>query len=233
MKNLRSSVFWVLVLVAAAWSSTGLHAALVGPGGYTNDFSALPAAADWSFFSIAGGSGDVTTPAGLDTEVQAIAAGTINAPVGTDATDPPAFSATPMWSSSGLYLQTRPTGNRASLLMCTLVNNLGGSAASVTISYSFNKVVVLAEEVEGHRAYYSLTGAANSWINIPEFSSASAGRLSATLNISWANGSPLYIVWADDNGSPSPDTGCQIDNFSATAVSSAGSPSSGRICSGA
>src|SRR5437763_4232158 len=88
MKNLRSSLFWIVLLVAAAGSATGLQAALVGPAGYTNDFSVLPPATDWSFFSIAGGSGDVTTPAGLDTEVEAIAAGTINAQVGTDATDP-------------------------------------------------------------------------------------------------------------------------------------------------
>src|SRR5204862_631136 len=42
---------------------------------------------------------------------------------------------------------------------------------------------------------------------------------SATLNINWPNSAPLYVLWADDNGSPSPDTACQIDNFSATAIS--------------
>src|SRR5205085_9305311 len=34
----------------------------------------------------------------------------------------------------------------------------------------------------------------------------------------WSNAMPLYIVWADDNDSPSPDTANQIDNFSVVAT---------------
>src|SRR6185436_18855313 len=44
------------------------------------------------------------------------------------------------------------------------------------------------------------------------------GRLTATLNLTWPGGGNLYILWADDNGAPSPDTGCQIDKFSVTAT---------------
>jgi hypothetical protein len=110
--------------------------------------------------------------------------------------------------------------------MCSLVNNLGGAASAVTVSYDFAKVASAAEEVEGHRAYYSLTGDAGSWIVIPEFSSAAPGRLTATLSLAWPNGGTLYLLWADDNGSPSPDTANQIDNFSAVATPATQVPAS-------
>ena len=58
----------------------------------------------------------------------------------------------------------------------------------------------VTEEVPAHRVFYSTTGAAGSWVLIPEFSSVAPGSLLATLSLgSWANGSLLYIMWADDN----------------------------------
>src|SRR5207237_3972281 len=88
-----------------------------------------------------------------------------------------------------------------------------------TLSYDFSKAAVLAEEIDGHRAYYSLTGAAGSWTPIPEFSSAAPGHLTATLNVTWPGGGSLYVLWADDNAvAASPDTAMQIDNFSAIAT---------------
>src|SRR6185295_4640667 len=45
--------------------------------------------------------------------------------------------------------------------------------------------------------------------------SAPGSTLSATLNVAWNDGSPLYLLFADDNG-PGTDTACQIDNFSVT-----------------
>src|SRR5207249_5244091 len=114
-------------------------------------------------------------------------------------------AATATWCSTGFFLQTRPTSVRYTFLMCTLVNNIGVNASGVTISYDFAKVAVAAEDIEGHRAFYSLTGAAGSWILIPEFTSATPGRLTATLNVNWTSGGTLYVLWADDNGTPSPD----------------------------
>ena len=110
--------------------------------------------------------------------------------------------------------------------MCTLVNNLGVDASSVTVSYDFASSTPVVEEIDGVRAYYSLTGAANSWTLIPSFSTATPGRPTATLNVSWPSASALYIVWADDNGSGSPDTAFQIDNFSASATPATQVPAS-------
>ncbi len=215
MNSLRSAFAWLPALLAGGCLVTGVQAASIG-GGYTNDFSTQPAAADWSHFSIAGGAGDVTTAAGIDNEMLTIAAGSITAQTLLDAGDPPAFNASATWSSTGFYLQTRPTGNRATLLMCMLVNNLGGAAGAVRISYDFTAAAPAGDEISGHNTYYSLTGAAGSWVLIPDLSFASvSGRLTANLSLNWPAGGTLYLLWADDNSSPSPDTANQIDNFSA------------------
>jgi hypothetical protein len=194
-----------------------VHAAAVGINGYTNAFSALPPAADWSTGSISGGPGDITSAAALDNAVQLQNASSISGQLGTDVRNPPDFSVNALWSSTGEYIQTRPTGPAATLLMCTLVNALDGDANAVTISYDFAKVAMLAEEVEGHRVYWSLTGTPGSWTVIPALSSANPGRVTATVNLAWPQGGTLYVLWADENGSPSPDTANQIDNFFASA----------------
>lgn len=218
LRNLRAAVLGVAASLLAIAVGVRCHAASVGPGGYFANFSGAPAVADWSTRSIAGAAADVTTSDGLDAAVQAVAASSISSALVTAAGNPPAMNGSATWSSSGQYVQTRPTVVRATLLMCTLVNGLGVDAVGVKISYDFNKVAVLAEEVEGQRAYYSLTGAAGSWVPIPEFSSANPGTLAAALSFTWPKGGTLYLLWADDNGSLSPDTACQIDNFSVNAV---------------
>ncbi len=232
MKNRRMKriTLKTLVVSAALMGAVAIvptvRAASVGAGGYTNSFSTQPAVADWATFSIAGAAGDATDPAVLDSSVQAVTASSVNATVGADPSDPPALLATAVWSSTGQYVQTRATGNRATVLMCSLVNGLSGDASAVTLTYDFAKVAAAAEEIEGHRAYYSLSGAADSWTVIPEFSSAAPGRLTASLNLAWPSGSTLYLLWVDDNGSPSPDTANQIDNFSAVATPATQVPAS-------
>src|SRR6185369_2148629 len=101
-------------------------------------------------------------------------------------------------SSTGLYLQTRPTGNAASLLMCTLVNNIGGDASAVTITYDFTKITA-GEEVDNLEVYYSLTGLAGSWTPIPAFYSAGPGHLSTTINLNWSSGGNLYILRSEEH----------------------------------
>ena len=214
----------VLSVVCLGGAST--RAAQVGPAGYTNAFSLQPAVADWSTFSIAGVGADISVAAGLDSAVLAVAASSVNAATVANGITPPDANASATWASAGLHLQTRPTGNAATLLMCTLVNNLGVDASSATVSYDFASAAPLAEDVDGVRAYYSLSGALNSWTVIPSFSTATGGRLTATLSVAWPNGSPLYLVWADDNGPSSPDTAFQIDNFSASATPGTQSPAS-------
>ena len=216
-------VLIILLLLVAVTSTTG-RAASVDASGYTNSFGAQPPASDWSTFSIGTGSGDYGTAATLDAAATSVNAGSIISLAGSDPGDPPAFNGLATWSSTGLYLQTRPTGNGATLLMCTLLNNLGGDAIAANISYDLARSAPVVEEVDGHRAYYSLSGAPGSWTVIPEFSTNVAGRLTANLNLTWPNGASLYLLWADDNGSGTPDTVYQIDNFSVALTPGAHKP---------
>src|SRR6185503_11544511 len=99
----------------------------------------------------------------------------------------------------------------------------GGTISSLHISHTLDALAAgtIEEEIPGHRAYFSLTGGANTWQIIPEFCTGAPGTLSANLNLgSWANGSTLYILWADDNASaedsaPNYEGGYTIDNFAA------------------
>jgi len=228
-----SSVCWSVVLIASCLT-TATHAATVSVNGYTNSFSTLPAAADWSYINLAGGNSTYTTPAQLDAAVAALPASSITTQLNTDPSPAaaPGTNAFGNWNQAGLFIHTRPTGNGASIIMCTLVNGIGNPAGSVTLSYDFTRVSIGAEDdpaFNGHRAYYSLTGLANSWTVIPEFTvmdpSFVSGRLTSTLNIAWPSGGTLYVLWADDNGVPvSPDTALEIDNFSAMANSAAQVP---------
>jgi hypothetical protein len=198
------------------------RAANVNPGtGYTNDFSSQPAAADWTTRSFGTGSGSavaglITTVDGLNSAVQTNSADLFSAQCASSSSSPPSASGTAAWSTSG-YLQTRPTAVAATLLMARFVNNTGTNALGVHINYDYttNLASAVTEEVLGHLIYYSLSGAANSWSNITAFSQAPQGALSADLTLSevWSNGATLYLLWADDNGSGSPDIALDIDNF--------------------
>ena len=217
-KRLRLFLLWVSASVTLCGFGVKPHAASVGPNGYSADFSSRPAAADWSTRSITGTTGGIATPAALDAAVQGLAASSIASQLAAASADPPAANRSATWSSPSQAVQTRPTSVGATLLMCRLVNNLGIDAIGASVSYDFKQLAVTPEQVEGHRAYYSLTGAAGSWTVIPEFCSATPGRLSANLNLTWTDGATLYLLWADDNGSPSAETVNQIDNVSVTAI---------------
>ena len=210
----------LLTLAGLAGLAVSAGAAiLVGPAGITNDFSTRPAATEWSTVSIggsSGGTGDSTTASQVDTNVAVLLASSITTQLAASNANPPSAVGLAVWCTNG-YVQTRPTGVRITILMATLVNNTGVDATNVFIGYDFAKVAVTNEQVEGHRVYYSLTGTANSWVNIPALSSAAPGAPKATVDLAWTNGATLYLLWADDNGSPSPDTACQIDNFTAAA----------------
>src|SRR5688572_22719959 len=160
-KVLNSSLLAFAILLAAFGSPTA-QAASVASGGYTADFTSQPLVADWATFSIGGGAGDITTAAAMDAAVQNLSAATITSAVAVDAANPPGINSLAVWSSAGAYLQTRPTGNGATVLMCQLVNNLGVEAVAASVAYDFAKVAPAAEEVAGQRAYYSLSGAARS-----------------------------------------------------------------------
>jgi len=117
--------------MAAVCFAPGAQGASVSVNGYTNDFNALPAAADWSYFNITGAKDTINTIADMDAAVQAVPAASIVTQVTSDTTiNPPAANASGTWSGLGFFLETRPTGNAATLLMCTLVNNIGSPPAA-------------------------------------------------------------------------------------------------------
>ena len=205
--------------VLVAWLVGDLHAASVGPAGYSTDFSTRPAATDWSTRSIAGGingASDSTNAFMVDTNVAAIAANSITKQVlSFDPTNPPDANALASWTSAGgAYLMTRPTGVRMTLLMATLTNNTGSNVTSVNISYSLSVASPDAtEEVPGQRVYFSLTGAAKSWMYLA--APSVTGTVNASINTTWLDGTVLYILIADDNGTGT-DSANEIDNFSVT-----------------
>ncbi len=214
---------WPTVVTALACLATGAGAALVGPAGYTNDFSVRPPAGDFSTSSgIAGASADITTAAALDAYVQNVAASTISARV-TDSspTDPPVKLGPAQWTSGGsAYLATRPTGNRATVLMATLVNNTGTNCNVLHFNYQLTVGASFTEEVPGQRLYYSFSAASNTWTSLPAVSGINqSGAVSADvfLNQMWNSGSTLYLLWVDDNAADSTESAYEIDNFYASA----------------
>ena len=202
------------VAVLALALPTRAVISLGGSGTGVWTFNTWPSSNDWSSFSISGGSSDVTTAAALDARVQVISAAQVNAPLLADIVSPPSVVAIAVWSSSGHYIQTRPAGNAATVLMATLQNDRGRPAYSVEVSFEFAARVISTEQL-GVRLYYSLSGSQNTWQFIHEFSTAT--NVSLTLDLTsmpWNEGARLYLLWADDNGS-SVDTAFAIDNFSA------------------
>lgn len=201
-----------LLLLAAL----GARAASVGAGGYTNDFNSQPAAADFATATIAGH--DRGSHRCRRHGCGRGAADRRRHQHAASARDrkPPAASGTAGYNDTGKNLQTRPTGVKMAVIMARLTNNSGASATSVTLGYDLIQHAILAEEVPRFRVYYSLTGAASSWTYVPAWSATNSGTVNSnvTLASSWNVDSPLYLLFADENGSSSPDTANQIDNFS-------------------
>jgi acid phosphatase type 7 len=194
---------------------------LVGPGGYTNSFDIQPPRSEWATVSRGGGANDNYT---FDTDVNAnITASGVTNRTTSDPANPPAANASATWSSTGNYLQTRPTGNRYTVLMSKFMNVSGTNATQIGISYQFTIASggTGEDSGKGTQVYYSLTGQTNSWINLPTFSTTAqdntSGLMSTNLELNWTNGATLYLLWTDDNASGamgSTDAAQQIDDFS-------------------
>lgn len=187
-------------------------------------FAAVPPVAEWSTLSVAGGGADVETDAAMDTAMGLIAASSINTAILSKSgggTNGPGY-----WRSESACLETRPTGNKMTLLMAKLYNESGSTVPSVLLSYTFGLVSVTPGElIKGQRLYWSKTGAAGSWTAIGDFLLTSAPS-STTVNcniplLNWANGENLFVVWADDNGNAGNDGDYTIDNVSFTALPAA------------
>ncbi len=212
----------------------------VGPlptGTGTNTFDSLPAATEWATASVAGAAGDLTNAAAMDAYVNAnTSAAGITTALAIDATDIPptnaaAGTARYFTNATDRFLQTSPTSVRYNVLMATLQNNSGGSLAALNVAYDLGNLMTpgrtVAEEIPGHRVYYSQTGTAGSWTPAPSLSGGTVGRVNGTLSLgAWASGALLYILWVDDNAAASRSTsgagtseGCYtIDNWDAVGI---------------
>jgi acid phosphatase type 7 len=227
-QNHQPAVTFLLVACAALLAGSASGANVNSGSGYTNDFSTQPAAADWSTRSVGTSSSAITTIAALDSAAVTNVASAITTQCASSNSSPPDASGLAVWSTSG-YLQTRPTLVAATLLMGTFVNTTGTNATGIHINYDFTIRTNAAEEdVYGYEVFYSLTGAANSWVKIPGLSQTGQGKPSVDLTLSgtWTNGSRLYLLWADDNAVTYVDDANDIDNFyiavtAGTAASSA------------
>jgi hypothetical protein len=180
-------------------------------------FDVLPPVLEWSTLNVGGASGDITNVAGLDSMVQASLAANISTVLGSSATVPPSVANLARWNSAQFLLQLRPSTTKAVVLMARLSNKSGGGLYGLTISYDMGTPVSTnTEEVVGLRAYYSLTGLANSWKVIPALCTATAGTLTAQVAFSspWTNSTAMYVLWAQDNNAAATDNAYTIDNAS-------------------
>ena len=219
-KSIRpgASAFLRPVFAVLLFAAAHATAATVGSAGYTNGFGTQPLATDWATLSIAGAPTDTYNP---DAVVNAsVSASGVAAQTALDGGNPPVANASAVWSSAGLYLQTRPTANLATVLMGKFVNNTGTNATQIALSWLFTIAASGAtEEVGmGTRVYFSLTGTPNSWTNLPGLnttsSTAGSSTRSAGVSLNWTNGGSLFLVWFDDNSSDGTDSANQFDNFS-------------------
>jgi hypothetical protein len=182
-------------------------------------FPARPTVAEgWSTTSVGDNAANITNVAQLQAAVQLLNAANITTQVGTSATDNP-FSANAIarFNSTRLRLQSKPTGVDMTVLMATLRNDTGLDISSFDVSYLHAVEPAGAETpapaLNGWYAYYSTSGAPESWQPIPAFTGVNAdASLTATITVNWSPGLNLYIIWADDNGGGT-EGGYTMDDF--------------------
>ncbi len=220
MKKLFFSLIVAAVCLIPS-AEAAMSVSISGAGPFA--FGTTPTVADgWSTGVIGVNNATYGTVAGLDAQAQVIDPTTAGA-LGANGNLPPAVLAGFQENTAGLYLQSRSTGGGANVLVLTLTNITGSVITSMTINYTFNELVgTLGEELPGWHAYYSLSGAANSWTKIPAFSTATPGALSATFTLgSWPANTRMFIMWLDDNaanGAGFNEGGYTMDNFVITNV---------------
>jgi len=238
MKKIFFSLTAALACLAGSASAAVTPIGLNGTAGPFT-FDTQPGLADgWSTFLWSGGAnGTADTYAIIDGRVQLLTAGSIATALGSLAGTPPTAATAPAhWASAEMRIYTRPTGTAGDVIMATLVNNSGGNITNLTLDYDLsvenNDNAVRVEEVYGHIVYYSLSGAANSWVafsaqggngqqpdnTLGTFHKNFSTSLSATPVLP---GGTVYVLFADDNGSGTPDNALEIDNISFTEQHSA------------
>jgi hypothetical protein len=201
-----------LLLFVSALLATHIFAAipLRGCNDHAMTFDTQPVATEWASASISGASGDIINSIQLDARVQTNAATRITNVLGNSTLSPPLANALAQWSSPGKYIQTRPANNAATLLMARVDSAF--AHGTVDIFFEFGIREAAPEEQLGVRAYFSTNGAPGNWQFITELSNATS--VAWSLNPGFSAGGLLYLLFADDNASPT-DTGFSIDNFGA------------------
>ena len=198
-------------------------------GSGTNAFGALPSLSQWSTFNIDGPHNVARTDAELDTQMSTNLASIITNSLLSQAAAGNLGLA--YWRSDIGRIATQPTtyngdSSAAVLLMATLNNASGSTISQLNVNYVMACTVAPTEVAHrGHRVYYSTTGASGSWNNsvgnITNTAATFTNNISFSIsNLTWAAGSPLYVVWYDEDGS-SPDGDYSIDDISFTQVSTA------------
>jgi hypothetical protein len=152
--------------------------------------------------------------------VAGVDASTIVRELPTSGTTPPStFSGGFRRNTTLNAIQSRPVTdatNAANVLLARLQNDSGANRPTVILTYDFAVQSPATGHLPGFNAYYSLTGLPGSWQVIPELTGSEVpGNKVATLSIagSWAQGSTLYLLWADDNADAITDPSYTIDNL--------------------
>ena len=218
----------------AAWSFSAqaqTSVTLGGAGPLT--FDTTPAATEFTT-GVLNGTGATFANAGqVDSAVAAVAAASIVRALPTSASIPPTIfsggfrhNTSTVTPGVGLWLQSRPTTdltNAANMLLGKFRNNAGISIVTFDISYDFAIQTAAGAELPGFNVYYSLTGAAGTWVSVPALTqNTSVGIQLANITPSggWPNGTDLFVLWVDDNDGPATDPSYTIDNLRISNVSS-------------
>jgi hypothetical protein len=182
----------------------------LGLDGTTNTFDTLPPPTQWSSGSIGSDAGAYGSSVDLDAAVDNLTASSINHWLvsQSDYANQPLA----LWNSVDQRIATAPTTVGAVVLMATLLNTTGADQSGLQVSYDLVVPVAGgAEELPGQRVYWSLTGEPGSWNLIGSYRHAGAVSFALYLG-TWTSQTKLYLLWVDDNGSPSPNSAYALDN---------------------
>jgi hypothetical protein len=211
---------WMAIAALTLLLVQPLTAAIsVGSGETRLTFDTYPATNEWRTLTVAGTPESISTPAEMDAAVQGLSAASISVPLLHVSENPPGPFTHGQWSSTGKYLFTRMGNNRYAPLLGIFRNDTGAFLQRVEISYDLNygpSNFVSEETLFAYRAYYSLSGATNSWLPIHNLNVGATGRVAAVIDSwpggAWFAGAELYIIWTDDNG-PQFDPYYTFDNL--------------------
>jgi hypothetical protein len=209
-----ASLLAMACLVATARAAISVGSAGAGP----LTFDTLPTGTDFLTGNLAGNGATFLTPQDIDDLVLDLAStdfGPTLILASTPVMPPAPFGGQFQHNSTGHFLQSRPTGNAILAMLATLQNDTGADQSAIVVSYDMGVSNAMAGELPGYRVYFSVSGAAGSWVLIPEMSGIEVtANLSANLNLgNWPSGGQMFLVWFDDNANGITDPGYVIDNL--------------------